>query len=466
MKQKILNRTRSFPRNWKLLLLLLVGFCGFGFQSNASHFRYHTVSWSMGTNDTVIFQVTQSWRWSAFGNPALNTVTPISSFTFGDATSTSYSLLITSINPTEDWFTGVTTIKHKYPANGTYIFQYSDCCRIGGLLDGNSGLSQLMQTSVTIGGSPQNNSPVTTVPAIVNFQLNSPNTFTIPGYDPDGDALTFSITPTANSGLNTSTPPGLTLSSAGVINWTPTVSGLSAFSVKITDSKGDYTTVDFLLRSSVFTSNPPTFDYAVTPVNNFVYSVNPGTPINFNVKADDVDAGSTVVLTGSGIPSGATFTPGLPTTAANPATTAFSWTPGMADIGSYVMALTATDNNGQQAITNIIINVNTNPVFDVPPTPVAGSGFCVVVGDTLNETIQAQNLLSGVNVSITSVAGLPAGAVHTPSLPTSPATYAITNLSWAPTSADWGPHTATYTALDANNKSATHSFNVLVNKGL
>ncbi|QLH46012.1 MAG: hypothetical protein HWD58_10515 [Bacteroidota bacterium] len=117
-------------------------------------------------------------------DPALNSVTPISSFTFGDGTATSYSLLITSINPTEDWFTGVTTIKHKYPANGTYIFQYSDCCRIGGLLDGNSGLSQLMQTSVTVGGTPQNNSPVTTVPAIVNFQLNTPNTFTIPGYDP------------------------------------------------------------------------------------------------------------------------------------------------------------------------------------------------------------------------------------------------------------------------------------------
>ncbi|MBL7771808.1 MAG: fibronectin type III domain-containing protein [Chitinophagaceae bacterium] len=463
MNKRIQHRRGGFTRFIKPILFSFILLFGLQFTSQASHFRYHSVSWSMGTNDTVIFQMTQSWRWSAFGNPAMGSVVPISSITFGDGSFSSFSILITSINPSEDWFTGVTTLKHKYPANGTYIFQYSDCCRIGGLLDGNSGLSEIMRTSVTVGGNPQNNSPVSNVPAIVNMQLNTPNTFAIPGFDPDGDALTFSITPTSESALNTSTPPGLTLSPAGVINWTPTVAGLSAFSVKITDSKGDFTTVDFLLRSSTLTSNPPTYDYSVTPVNNFVYSVNPGTPINFNVKADDVDAGSQVVLSASGVPSGAVFTPSLPTSPANPATTSFSWTPTLSDFGSYVIAFTATDNNSQQAITNVVINVNTNPVFNYPPTPPNGTGFCLMTGVPFSQLVEASNLLSAVDVSITSMTGLPPTATTSPSLPTTPASIAQTTLNWTPSPSEWGPHTVTFNCIDANSKTASTSFNLLVN---
>jgi hypothetical protein len=463
MKQVITNQLRRLASSTRLLVLTAAVLLGSALSSQASHFRYHSVSWTAGTDDTIIFQVTQAWRWSAFGNPALNTVQPISSFTFGDATATSFSLTVTSINAADDWFTGVTTIKHKYPAGpGVYTFQYSDCCRIGGLQEGNSGLSQLMRTTVTKGGSPQNSSPVSNIPAIVNMQLNAANTFAIPGFDPDGQTLTYSVTPTAESGLNTAVPAGLSLSSSGVITWTPTVAGLYAFSIRVSDGI-DYTTVDFIMMVSTLASNPPQFDYANTPTNNFVYSINPGTPVNFNVEAFDVDVASQVSLNATGVPVGSTFTPALPTALTNPTSTAFSWTPGMGDIGSYIITFVATDNNSQQAFSSVIINVNTNPVFDVPPTPPAGTGFCVLTGTTFTQQVQASNLLSAVDVAITGVSGLPGGATHSPAIPTTPATLGSTTLSWAPTPADWGTHTVTYTATDANNKTATHSYNLLVN---
>lgn len=453
----------SFTRSIKLVILSLILLVSFSVESYATHFRYGNISWSRGQNDTIIFQISQSWRRSFYGAPTVGSVVATTIFQYGDGATTTLNITVTAVNTTEDWFNGIAMLKHKYATNGTYSAGYNDCCRISTLLNGNNDQSFINRVDVQVGNL--NNSPISTVPSFVNFNVNTLNTFQIPGFDPDGHTISYSITSTALSGLPQTTPTAgtvLTLSSTGLINWTPNASGLYALNVTITDQLGASTVVDFLIRVGVFTSVPPTFDYAVTPANNFVYSVQPGTPINFSVKADDTDPLSQVTLLASGLPVGVTFTPSLPTNG-NPVTTNFSFTPTNANIGNYAIVFTATDNNNLQAFTTVYISVNTNPVFDVPPTLPNNSEECLMTGTPYVTPIQASNALSAVNVSLVSMTGLPAGATMVPSLPTAPAMVASSDLTWTPVPSEWGFYTGVWTATDANSMSTNHTISFIIN---
>jgi hypothetical protein len=460
MKGIFQNKMGRFSRSMKLLVFLVVGMLSLTFDAGATHFRYGNISWTVGTNDTIIFQVSQSWRRTFFGAPTVGNFINTGTFNFGDGGSQSLDIEVTSVNVTDDWFNGIATLKHKYVNNGTYTANWQLCCRISSLLNGNNDQNAINQSVVQVGNG--NNSPISAVPPFINFNQNSLTNYQLPGFDPDNHTFTYSITPTAGSGLPTTFPPGLTLSPSGLISWTPTVNGLYAINITITDQLGATSVIDFIIRVGNFVSVAPTFNYAVTPSDNFVYSVQPGTPINFNVEANDTDPGSTVTLIASGLPSGVTFTPSLPTTA-NPVSTNFAFTPTNANIGTYVVSFTATDNNNLQTTTNVIISVNTNPVFDVPPTPPSGSEFCYLTGNSYTFPVQASNALSAVDVSLVSMTGLPAGATMSPSLPTTNAPVAMSTFSWSPVPSEWGYHTGVWTATDANAKSTTHTINFIVN---
>ncbi|TMA54744.1 MAG: hypothetical protein E6J80_09975, partial [Deltaproteobacteria bacterium] len=93
------------------------------------------------------------------------------------------------------------------------------------------------------------------------------------------------------------------------------------------------------------------------------------------------------------------------------------------------------------------------PVFNNPPTsPVCGSTTTLNVGTTRSFTVQSSDPDSGQTVTL-NVAGLPAGATMTPSLPTSGNPVSST-FSWTPTAADAGTYVITFTATDNSGEQA------------
>jgi len=81
-------------------------------------------------------------------------------------------------------------------------------------------------------------------------------------------------------------------------------------------------------------------------------------PLSFDVVALATNGlpGAEVALSASGVPTGATFTPRLPLTG-QPAVTTFDWTPGVADVGTHVITLTAVDQLDQSTECTVTIEV-------------------------------------------------------------------------------------------------------------
>jgi len=93
----------------RLLVLTAVLLLSSQAAASASHFRYGNNSQRPGAGvNEIELQVSEGWRWSAFGNPAVGTVTGShNTLYFGDGTFTSFDLLVTSVDATNDWFYGV-----------------------------------------------------------------------------------------------------------------------------------------------------------------------------------------------------------------------------------------------------------------------------------------------------------------------------------------------------------------------
>ncbi|MBK8100758.1 MAG: VCBS repeat-containing protein [Planctomycetes bacterium] len=100
---------------------------------------------------------------------------------------------------------------------------------------------------------------------------------------------------------------------------------------------------------------PPTFD-PPSPCGQRLTIVN-GARLTFQIVASDVDPGDLVTLAATVLPTGATWTPLLPATG-NPVSTVFSWTPTLAQIGTWHLELTATDRGGLQTRCPITIDVH------------------------------------------------------------------------------------------------------------
>lgn len=288
---------------------------------------------------------------------------------FGDGSYETIIFEVTSKNTTENWIEATFVTTHTYASAGSYTVYYGTCCRVSNLSGGNADANFVTQSTVTIGNA--NNSPVSSMPAILNFPSNVVSTYQIPAVDPDGDALSYSLAPLSETGPLYNYPSGASVSPTGLL----TIDGSSlgnnslwALVVKVQDSKGAYVNLDFMVQISgtaTPNNNVPLFDYAITPTNGHVYTVTAGTLLNFDVNAYDIDAGDNVLLSAVGMPSGATFA----TATGNPIQSSFSWTPNASQIGSYVINFSAKDDHLAESASSVIINV----VSDT--TPPSGTAF-------------------------------------------------------------------------------------------
>ncbi|MBS1645547.1 MAG: T9SS type A sorting domain-containing protein [Bacteroidetes bacterium] len=407
-----------------------------------------------------------SFRLSAFSGVSLSsTVTNNDALNFGDGSSSSIYLTVTSINTTDDWFVGTYQVSHTYAGTSTsYTASYTSCCRIGNSSNNSNGnYSQSTDVKLTSGNTA---APVSSMPPVINMVVGqSAATYTIPAVDPDNTTLSFALaTSTQVGGGSTFTnPTNLSVnSSTGVVTFNTvglTVGTLHSAAVAVTDASGSTTIVDFLINI-VASNTPPAFDYSVTPTNNSTIYVAPGSPVSFGVKAACTDIGSTVTLSVVGLPtSGTSFSTALPTTA-NPVSSTFSWTPTVSQIGTYVLTFTATRNGGVQTTSAVTINVAKTPEF-IAPTP-ATAVYVIPTGVAHADSIVAQNDDTTIYTHIFT-ASIPTGSSVSPTVPTTAWQKAYTIFSWTPTAADFGTKTLTFTAKDALGKTKTRSYQLAPN---
>lgn len=333
--------------------------------AQATHYRYGSLTWRQDltadpSGRTIVFKVSQAFRedfpWPG-GPPIVGDVENTGDLSFGDATTAPILLAVTSVDIPDNSFFGEVEIRHTYSSSGSYVAFFTGGNRLSPPLQNNADQSWYVKTNVTA-GLPTNSSPISTLPAVVNLAVGqAAATFTVPGTDPNGNPLTYSLATPADLAVPFVNAPGLTITPGGVASFSTvgkTVGHFYNAIVKISDGSTTIM-VDFLIRI-VGPSASPQFDYSPgqTPANGATLQVVAGQNLSFNVKAFDPDAADAVSLQGNGLPLGSSFAVPTP---ANPVSSAFSWTPGPANVGSYVVNFTAQDPVGVQALTSVTINV-------------------------------------------------------------------------------------------------------------
>lgn len=430
--------------------------------SEATHFRYGSMSWQKISGTTYKITVSQAWRKSYFTGVVQGGTVNTGVLDFGDGTATSVLLEVSTINPTDDWFYGAFVYTKTYPAAPAitnYNVTFTGCCRLSSLVNAADG-GYSSSTVINVGTT--NNSPIATTDPIKNVQINTINTFSVALNDPDGDVLTYRLATAAEMGAtNYILPAGVSINaSTGAVTFNGTgkvVGQQYALGVVVSDGKTSVL-VDFLVNVIVQHS-PPQFDYSVTPVNAHIFQTAPGQPVSFNVKAFDSEPGTFVLLSAVGLPTGASLSPSVP---ANPATTTFTWIPSPTQFGTYVMNFTATNNFGVQVSTALTIVVSLKPVFNVPPTPVYGIELATVAGTPIQFTVQASDPDPLDVVRLTNVLNKPATATLTP-MPSAAGNPTTANFSWNPVLADWGEREIQFEATDSYGDKAYHKIGFVVN---
>lgn len=307
--------------------------------------------------------------------------------------------VVTSIDPANNWLFALaldpaslpaldTTISHTYAAPGDYLAFTDSCCRISAVAGVNAHINNpdgpyRVETVVNV--DTGNSSPVSAMHPIVLCPIGEVCNFSVPGADPDGDALNFRLSTSSEAGGGFTQPGPLfapnaaTVSVSGVYTWDTTGATLgpagtnTLYSTQVTiediDASGSVKSkvaLDFLIQlvpcppegcePPEFPPPPP----GEPPVCNTTQVVNLGGTLTFMVAASDPNPADTVTLNVAGLPLGATMTPPLPTSG-NPVSSDFSWTPTAPDVGTVVVNFTATSPDGS-ALCPVTIEVSAEPL--------------------------------------------------------------------------------------------------------
>jgi hypothetical protein len=146
---------------------------------------------------------------------------------------------------------------------------------------------------------------------------------------------------------------------------------------RITANRGTLVKKDSLTvsvtGSCTTVGNPP-----VISTSSTAFTVKEAETVSFPVTATDIDAGNTITLTASSLPTNATFGPTNPRVGTSPVSGDFSFTPTIGQKGSYSIVFTATDNTGnttQRVVTIVVEALQFDRLFStsaVGQSPVGG----------------------------------------------------------------------------------------------
>ncbi len=276
------------------------------------------------------------------------------------------------------------------------------------------------------------NRPPTAGSQAVTVDQNGSVAIRLAGNDPDGDALSYKIITQPTRGTLTGSAPNLTYRPNA--NYT----GPDSFTFRVNDGSVD--------------SDSATVSITVRPVNRApsltvpgAQSVNEGQALSFPISATDPDAGQSLTLSTTGLPSGATVV------ATGATSWQFRWTPNFTQSGSYTVTFRVTDNGTPAMSDTKMVQIN---VVDVPILLVPGQQR-VTQGSTLAFTVSLSQAAAGLPITL-SASNLPAGASFTQS-------GSSGRFSW-PTSFNTptGSYTVTFRAIFSGSPAVNESRNVTI----
>ncbi|BDZ66599.1 putative Ig domain-containing protein [Methanobacterium ferruginis] len=284
---------------------------------------------------------------------------------------------------------------HTYSKSGTYKITLT-------VING-YGYSTTMERLITVNQAPNLDS-LSDQTIDTNHQLN----FTVVGYDPDGDTITYSAS---------NLPEGATFNpTTGVFSWTATSDQTGTYHVTFTVSDGN-ATISKTITITVNTA--PTLDSIPDK------TVDENEKLNFTVVGHDAN-GDTLTYSASGLPEGASF---------NSTTGVFSWTPTYDQAGTYHITFTVSDgiSSDSKEITITVNNINRAPTLNTPNNKAVGANqelnFSITGNDPDGDTItySASNLPEGANFN-----------------------SATGEFTWTPTYAQIGTYHITFTVSDGD----------------
>ncbi len=170
--------------------------------------------------------------------------------------------------------------------------------------------------------------PVVTAPATAAVAENQALTVNVTAADPDGNAIS-SLTASGLLAGATFTPgPGNT---SGTLSWTPTTGDAGTYTVS-------FAAANALTGSANTVITVSNGDHAPVVTAPATAAVAENQTLAVNVTAADPDGEGISSLTASGLPAGATFTPGPENTSGT-----LTWTPTFSQAGSYTVTFTAAN---------------------------------------------------------------------------------------------------------------------------
>jgi hypothetical protein len=256
-----------------------------------------------------------------------------------------------------------------------------------------------------------------------------------------GNAYSQTFTQTGGNGTVTfsttgSVPPGLTLSTGGVLSGTPTTTGSFTFTVTATDQNGCTGSQSYTL---VVRARPTiTAGAALTRQQGSAGSVSPLATVS-----DTETAAGSLVVTATTIPTGLTVTGITNTNGTITATVTASCT---ATVGANTVVLVVTDGDGLTATANLTVNVTANTA------PTLGT-YLNQSNITLGTTVQVLPSAAPSDNGTVATVTVAASAGYAGTLAVNPATGVVT-LS----PSNNGSFTITVTATDNCGLTSTAIF--------
>jgi hypothetical protein len=249
--------------------------------------------------------------------------------------------------------------------------------------------------------------------------------------------------------LTAALPPFVTLNTPTIgtgmvvtsLTLAPSAAHVGDYSAAVTATAGGISTV----RVFQITVNAAGSDQPPVVLAPALQEVTAGTALSFAVTAGDADGDAITSLSASGLPTGASFTPGGSNT-----TGTFDWMPGNDDVGDYDVQFTAANALSGTNVTHV--HVTSAPTLMITPiddVTVAGGGF-------LSVPVHA----SGVpDALITLTASLPTFATLDP--PGSGTGAVNTTVTIAPPNGSAGTYHASITATSLGTN-VTEEFDIIV----
>jgi PKD repeat protein len=311
-------------------------------------------------------------------------------------------------------------------------------------------------TSTTITVSNVDRAPTVTVPAAVSTPEAGPLTVMVHAADPDGQPLGMLNATGLPAGAKFVAGPGNT---AGTLSWTPTLTQAGSYKVTFTAANALSGTASTVLtvsntdRAPLIAAPATVSGPEASPLTVTVQVMDPDArtvnSLTRGYRVPGEDAGEAIAsLTAdvSGLPAGATFTPGPGNT-----TGTLRWTPSFTQAGSYTVTFTAANALSRSVRTVITVtNVDRSPMITAPATvSVPEAGTLAVKVHVTDPDGQAANSLTrtddvdgeAITLLTADLSGLPPGATFTPD----PGNKSGT-LAWRPGYDDAGSYTVAFTA--------------------